>query len=49
MQNVDMQEFEYNPSKKDLTDAKIHHMLSEELCKPRRVSEVLKQNYGQIT
>lgn len=38
VQNLDMQEFEYNPSKKDLTDAKIHHMLSEELCKPRRVS-----------
>lgn len=34
-----MQELEYNPSKKDLTDAKIHHLLAEELCKPyRRVS-----------
>jgi len=37
VQNLDMQELEYNPSKKDLTDAKIHHLLSEELCKPRRV------------
>ncbi|CAB3367087.1 Hypothetical predicted protein [Cloeon dipterum] len=36
VQNLDMQELEYNPSKKDLTDAKIHHLLSEELCKPRR-------------
>lgn len=37
--NIDMQELEYNPSKKDLTDAKIHHLLAEELCKPfRRVS-----------
>lgn len=32
--NIDMQELEYNPSKKDLTDAKIHHLLAEELCKP---------------
>lgn len=33
-----MQELEYNPSKKDLTDAKIHHLLAEELCQPKRVS-----------
>ncbi|CAG2067505.1 unnamed protein product [Timema podura] len=31
-----MQELEYNPSKKDLTDAKIHHLLAEELCQPYR-------------
>lgn len=31
-----MQELEYNPSKKDLTDARIHHLLAEELCKPYR-------------
>lgn len=38
--NIDMQELEYNPSKKDLTDARIHHLLAEELCKPyRRVSD----------
>ncbi|KAI5716221.1 hypothetical protein M8J76_002988 [Diaphorina citri] len=30
--NIDLQELDYNPSKKDLTDAKIHHLLSEELC-----------------
>ena len=37
-----MQELEYNPSKKDLTDAKIHHLLAEELCKPfRRVCLLL--------
>ncbi|XP_050311886.1 sodium/hydrogen exchanger 3 isoform X2 [Anthonomus grandis grandis] len=37
--NIDMQELDYNPSKKDLTDAKIHHLLAEELVKPyRRVS-----------
>lgn len=34
--NIDMQELEYNPSKKDMTDAKIHHLLAEELCKPYR-------------
>nr|CAD7425301.1 unnamed protein product [Timema monikensis] len=34
--NIDMQELEYNPSKKDLTDAKIHHLLAEELCQPYR-------------
>ncbi|XP_011503911.1 PREDICTED: sodium/hydrogen exchanger 3-like, partial [Ceratosolen solmsi marchali] len=32
--NFDFQELEYNPSKKDLTDARIHHLLAEELCKP---------------
>lgn len=51
--NIDMQELEYNPSKKDLTDAKIHHLLAEELCKPRRVSrhyriiELLKCIYNK--
>ncbi|GFG35182.1 hypothetical protein Cfor_12756, partial [Coptotermes formosanus] len=34
--NIDMQELEYNPSKKDMTDARIHHLLAEELCKPYR-------------
>ncbi|GAB0095324.1 Sodium/hydrogen exchanger [Sergentomyia squamirostris] len=33
--NLDMHELDYNPSKKDLTDARIHHLLAEEL-KPRR-------------
>ncbi|XP_017766179.1 PREDICTED: sodium/hydrogen exchanger 3 isoform X1 [Eufriesea mexicana] len=32
--NIDLQELGYNPSKKDLTDARIHHLLAEELCKP---------------
>ncbi|KAL3275632.1 hypothetical protein HHI36_020385 [Cryptolaemus montrouzieri] len=31
-----MQELEYNPSRKDLTDARIHHLLAEELVKPYR-------------
>lgn len=38
-----MQELEYNPSKKDLTDARIHHLLAEELCKPYRRVRVLNQ------
>ncbi|XP_073826470.1 na[+]/H[+] hydrogen exchanger 2 isoform X39 [Musca autumnalis] len=34
--NLDMHELDYNPSKKDLTDAKIHHLLAEELKPYRR-------------
>ncbi|XP_065215185.1 sodium/hydrogen exchanger 3 isoform X2 [Planococcus citri] len=41
MWNVDLQELEYNPSKKDLTDARIHHLLTTELCQPpKKASEV---------
>lgn len=36
--NLDMQELDYNPSKKDLTDARIHHLLAEELKPYKRVS-----------
>lgn len=36
-----MQELDYNPSKKDLTDAKIHHLLAEELKPYKRVSVLL--------
>lgn len=36
-----MQELDYNPSKKDLTDAKIHHLLAEELKPYKRVSVTL--------
>lgn len=36
--NLDIQELQYNPSKKDLTDARIHHLLAEELKPYRRVS-----------
>lgn len=39
--NLDMQELDYNPSKKDLTDAKIHHLLAEELKPYKRVSITL--------
>lgn len=39
--NIDMQELEYNPSRKDMTEARIHHLLAEELCKPyKRVGRV---------
>uniref|UniRef100_A0A8D9EMN0 Sodium/hydrogen exchanger n=3 Tax=Cacopsylla melanoneura TaxID=428564 RepID=A0A8D9EMN0_9HEMI len=34
--NIDLQELDYNPSKKDMTDAKIHHLLTEELCMPQK-------------
>ncbi|XP_032595592.1 sodium/hydrogen exchanger 3 isoform X8 [Drosophila grimshawi] len=36
--NLDMAELDYNPSKRDLTDAKIHHLLAEELKPYRRAS-----------
>ena len=39
--NLDMQELDYNPSKKDLTDAKIHHLLAEELKPYKRVSHFI--------
>ncbi|XP_053593864.1 probable Na(+)/H(+) antiporter nhx-9 isoform X4 [Microplitis demolitor] len=40
--NIDLQELEYYPSKKDLTDAKIHHLLAEELCKPYKRTYVFQ-------
>nr|XP_032520930.1 sodium/hydrogen exchanger 3 isoform X4 [Danaus plexippus plexippus] len=47
--NIDMQELEYNPSKKDLTDARIHHLLAEELCKPyRRVNYKTHMNIRRL-
>ncbi|CAK9832451.1 Sodium/hydrogen exchanger 3 [Anthophora retusa] len=42
--NIDLQELEYNPSKKDLTDARIHHLLAEELCKPYKRGTKLLQH-----
>ncbi|XP_077273016.1 na[+]/H[+] hydrogen exchanger 2 isoform X3 [Temnothorax americanus] len=42
--NIDLQELEYNPSKKDLTDARIHHLLAEELCKPYKRSSSIKHH-----
>ncbi|XP_038107152.1 sodium/hydrogen exchanger 3 isoform X5 [Culex quinquefasciatus] len=42
--NLDMQELDYNPSKKDLTDAKIHHLLSVELKPYRRASTHMHDN-----
>lgn len=40
VRNLDIHELDYNPCKKDMTDAKIHHLLTEEL-KPRRVRKLL--------
>ncbi|ODM98828.1 Sodium/hydrogen exchanger 5 [Orchesella cincta] len=34
--NLDLQELEYSMSRKDMNDAKIHHLLAEELYKPSR-------------
>lgn len=41
MWNVDLQELDYNPSKKDLTDARIHHLLTAELCQPPKKVKIL--------
>lgn len=38
MENVDLKELNFNQSKKDLTDAKIHHLLTETM------SNSLKKN-----
>ncbi|XP_039284486.1 probable Na(+)/H(+) antiporter nhx-9 isoform X3 [Nilaparvata lugens] len=47
--NIDMQELEYNPSKKDLTDARIHHLLAEELCQPCRRVGHRRLSYSRHT
>ena len=36
VENLDMKEINFNQSKKDLTEAKIHHLLSEEMAKPQK-------------
>lgn len=35
LENLDMKEMAYSPSVKDLTETKIHHMLSENMFMPR--------------
>ncbi len=41
VENLDMKEMYYNKSQKDLTEEKIHHLLSENLFMPKnRVSQV---------
>jgi hypothetical protein len=43
IENLDMKEMYYNKSQKDLTEEKIHHLLSENLFMPRnRVIEQKK-------
>lgn len=43
--NLDIGELAYSPSARDLSDARVHHMLSEELWKPyRRVLESILRN-----
>lgn len=36
VENLDMKEINFAQSKKDLTEAKIHHLLSEEMAKPQK-------------
>lgn len=35
VENLDMKEINFNTSKKDLAEAKIHHMLTEVMAKPQ--------------
>ncbi|KAI8118670.1 Sodium/hydrogen exchanger 1 [Lucilia cuprina] len=46
--NLDMHELDYNPSKKDLTDARIHHLLAEELKPYRRVNYKMQMNFRRM-
>lgn len=47
--NLDMAELDYNPSKRDLTDARIHHLLAEELKPYRRVCIVLRASISKLS
>jgi len=38
--NLDIGELEYNPSARDLSDAKVHHMLSDDLWKPTKKVDI---------
>uniref|UniRef100_A0A336N428 Sodium/hydrogen exchanger n=1 Tax=Culicoides sonorensis TaxID=179676 RepID=A0A336N428_CULSO len=42
--NLDMHELDYAPSKKDLTDARIHHLLAEELKPYRRIGKFIRNS-----
>lgn len=44
-----MAELDYNPSKRDLTDARIHHLLAEELKPYRRVCIVLRASISKLS
>lgn len=43
-----MKEINHMPSKKDLTEAKIHHMLSEEMAKPQKHFRKLSYSRHQL-
>ena len=43
-----MKEINHMPSKKDLTEAKIHHMLSEEMAKPQKHFRKLSYRWGDV-
>ncbi len=42
IENLDMKEMYYNKSQKDLTEEKIHHLLSENLFMPRNRVRLLR-------
>lgn len=48
VENLDMKEINHMPSKKDLTEAKIHHMLSEEMAKPQKHFRKLSYSRHQL-
>jgi len=48
VENLDMKEINFNQSKKDLTEAKIHHLLSEEMAKPQKHIRKLSYSRHQL-
>lgn len=48
VENLDMKEINFNQSKKDLTEAKIHHLLSEEMAKPQKNFRKLSYSRHQL-
>jgi fructose-1,6-bisphosphatase len=45
VENLDMKEINFNQSKKDLTEAKIHHLLSESMAKQAKRTKKLTYRY----
>jgi len=48
VENLDMKEINFNQSRKDLTEAKIHHLLSEEMAKPQKNFRKLSYSRHQL-
>lgn len=49
MENVDLKELHFNQSKKDLTDAKIHHLLTETMSNSLRKNRKLSYSRHRVT